>query len=255
MKLVILGSSAGLASKHRASSCYLLDLGDHGILLDIGDGATRNFLAAGYQPDWISHIVITHTHADHVCGLGYIVQQRYLSGTRAPLTIHCPGESVGPIKAILNFGYMFKDKLSFAIEFKPHVESWPFLAGGVRITPFGTSHLVAMRSFAEEKGFPNRGECFALRVEVGGKVIVYSADIGSLNDLNSIPTPIDWLLVETSHVALDTLWPWAEERAIKRIILTHIADTFDPASADAGKNQTSAEILIAADGLSLDLAP
>jgi ribonuclease BN (tRNA processing enzyme) len=253
LHLTILGSSAGLASKTRAGSCYLLNLGNEGILFDIGDGATRNFLAQGFTPEWVSHVVITHTHADHAGGLGYFLQQRYLSGTDNPLTIHCPGEAVGPIRAIFNFGYMFKDKLPFTIDYKPHVERHPFLAGVVRVTPFPTSHLAAMRSFAEGKGLPNRGECFAMRIDAGEKVIVYSADLGGLDDLDIIPTPIDWLLVESTHVPLERLWPWAEERKIKRIILTHIADTLDTSRVPEGKSHTSAEIVIAEDGLTLDI--
>lgn len=222
-------------------------------MFDVGDGATRNFLAHGYKADWISNIVITHTHADHVGGLGYFLQQRYLTGTELPLTIHCPGEAVGPIKAIFNFGYMFKDKLPFKIEYKPHVERYPTLIGGLRVTPYPTTHLIAMRSLAEEKGLPNRGECFAMRIEAGERTIVYSADIGSINDLDIVPAPVDWLLVESTHVPLDRLWPWVEVRKIKRVIITHIADSFDIADAALGKSQTSAEFIVAEDGLSLDI--
>ena len=253
MKLVILGSSAGLASRTRAGSCYLFDCGDEGVLFDIGDGATRNFLASGFTPDWVRHIVITHTHADHVGGIGYFLQQRYLTGTTAPLTIHCPGEAAGPIKAIFNFGYMFKDKLPFKIEYKPHVERYPSLVGPMRVTPYPTMHLAAMRDLAEAKGLPNRGECYAMRIEVGGKVILYSADIVSISDLDAVQVPIDWLLVESTHVSLNELWPWAEEREIKRVIITHIADSFDISKVALGKSQTSAEIMIAEDLMTLDI--
>ena len=253
MKLIILGSSAGLASKTRAGSCYLVDCGDEGVLFDIGDGATRNFLAQGYTPDWVNHIVITHTHADHVGGIGYFLQQRYLSGTKNSLTIHCPGEAAGPIKAVFNFGYMFKDKLPFKIDYRPHVERYPSLIGPLRVTPYPTTHLIAMRSFAEEKGLPNRGECYAMRIEAGPTVIVYSADIGSIDDLDYVQLPIDWLLVESTHAALDRLWPWVEERKIKRVMITHIADSFDTSKVAEGKSHTSAEIMIAQDGLTLDI--
>lgn len=253
MRLHILGSSSGLASKTREASCYLLDCGDHGVFFDLGDGATRNFLAAGYAPEWITHIVITHTHADHLGGLWYFLQQRYLSGTDKPLSMHCPGEAVGPIKSVFNLGYMFKDKLPFVIEYKPHVERHPVLIGALRVTPFPTSHLTEARSYSEQKGLPNRGECFAQRIEAGKTTILYSADLGRLDDLDIVPTPIDWLLIESTHTPLDHLWPWAAERRIKRIIITHLADDFDLSKVTRGKDATSAEILIAADGMFLDI--
>jgi ribonuclease BN (tRNA processing enzyme) len=188
-----------------------------------------------------------------VGGIGYFLQQRYLTGTDRPLTIHCPGEAAGPIKAIFNFGYMFKDKLPFKIEYKPHVERYPSLVGPMRVTPYPTMHLAAMREFAEAKGLPNRGECYAMRIEVGGKVILYSADIVSISDLDAVLLPIDWLLVESTHVSLNELWPWAEERKIKRVIITHIADSFDTSQIALGTSHTSAEIMIAEDLMTLDI--
>lgn len=252
-RLIILGSSSGKASAHRAGSSYLLDLGSHGVLIDCGDGATRNFLQAGYAPEWVDHILISHTHADHAAGLPYFMQQRYLPGTKNPLTIHCPGEAAGPLNAIFNFGYLFKDRLPFPIEYKPLIERWPLDLDGAQVTAYPTTHLAGLRAHAERLGLPNRGECFAMRVQVGDRVILYSADLGSLNDLDAIPTPIDWLLVETTHVPLERLWPWAESRRIRRIVLTHLADDFDFDVVAHARPTTAAEILIAEDGTALDV--
>lgn len=251
MKLVILGSSSGLASAHRASSSYLFDLGDEGVLIDCGDGATRNFLAAGYRPEWVRELLISHTHADHVCGLSYFVQQRYLSGTSEPLRIHCPDDAIDAFKAILNLGYLFPERLPFTIDYEPLVKGQTITRGGITISPYPTSHLASMTDFAATHGYPNRGECFAMHVKAGKTAILYSADLGSLDDLNAIKGTIDWLLIESTHVALDQLWPWAEDRGVRRIILTHIADDFDPQSITGAGKFTSAEVMLAEDRMVL----
>ena len=252
-ELIILGTSAGWASAYRASSSYLFDLGDEGILIDCGDGATRNFLHAGYRPEWVRHIVISHTHADHFCGLPYFVQQRFLSGTDAPLTIRCPGDAAKPIRAIFDLGYLFAERLPFTIDFQPLSVGEELQIGEAAITPYPTTHLAAMRSVAEQYGYANRGECFALRIVVGNTTVLYSADLGSLHDLDDIPTPIDWLLVDSAHIHIDQLWSWAEERRIRKIIFTHLKDDFDVSVIANVPKQMTAEPIIAEDGMRLSL--
>jgi ribonuclease BN (tRNA processing enzyme) len=253
-KLVICGSSAGHASAHRASSSYLLDVGDEGVLIDCGDGATRNFLHAGYKTDWVQHIFISHTDPDHWCGLPYFIVQRHLSATADNLTVHCPAEAINTFQAMLIMGNLFPEKLRFTISFEALTDGEGVTIGNETMTPIGTTHLARARALAVEHGHPNRGECFAMRWAIGDHVLLYSADLGGLSDLDRVETPIDTLLIETSHVDLDALWPWAAEREIKRIILTHIADTFDQSIVNAAPKYTDAEIILAEDGMTLPLA-
>ena len=253
VRLLILGSSAGRASAHRAASCYLVDLGEFGVMIDCGDGATRNFLAAGYQPEWVSHILISHTHADHVCGLPYFIQQRYLARTENPLTICCPREAIAPLKQLLIFGHLYPESMPFETVFVPIQPRHAWSIGGAVFAAYPTSHLAPQRAFAAEHGYPDPGECFAFRMQLAGKSLLYSADLGSLDDLNVITHAIDWLLIETSHVDLKMLRPWAEERGIKRIILTHLSDDFDMSQLALPAKYTSAEIIVAKDGMALDL--
>jgi len=253
IRLIILGSSAGLASAHRASSSYLLDCGDYGIMFDCGDGATRNFLSMGFRPEWVTHLFISHTHADHICGVSYFVQQRHLSRTDVPLAIHCAPEAVDFLTDVLQSGYLFLKRLSFDLVFDPVEPLTPWRDDHVTVTPYPTTHVDPMRAYAREHGWPDRGGCTAFHISAGNRSVLYSADLGSLDDLKSIPDRIDWLVIETSHVNLGDLWPWVDERNIQQVILTHIADDFDLRAADDAETRTSAKVLIANDGLTLDL--
>jgi len=252
-KLVILGSSSGSGSAQRSPSAYLLDLGERGVLIDCGDGAATRFLAAGYEPDWVSDIFISHTHADHVGGLSYFVQLRYQTETRSSLTIHCPSEAIEPLQAIFSFGYLFPERLPFAVQYNALAAGGSCASADFTVTPYPTSHLAPHARVAAEHGYPNRGECFAFHIAVAGRTILYSADIGALSDLDQVPRPIDWLLVETTHIDTDELWAWAAARDIKRIILTHIADDFDPGVVAAAPKYTTAGIVIAEDGMILPI--
>ncbi|MBD3298989.1 MAG: MBL fold metallo-hydrolase [candidate division Zixibacteria bacterium] len=251
-KLVLLGTSAGKASDHRASSSYLLDLGDHGILMDVGDGATRHFLANGYAPEWVTDIIITHTHADHVCGLPYFIQQRYLSGTDTPLTIWCPQESLDRLRGSMAFGYLFPERMPYDTHYHDIKTTEPWSVHGIEFRARLTTHLKEAARAGQERGYGNLGQCYAISAKVGKTAFLYSADVGSIDDVMGIPEPIDWLLIESTHIALDRLWPWADERGIKKIIITHIADDFDTSGVAQAEKYTSAEVVLAEDNMSFD---
>ncbi|GAB4318116.1 MAG: MBL fold metallo-hydrolase [Candidatus Zixiibacteriota bacterium] len=229
-----------------------MDLGDHGILMDCGDGATRNFLALGYRPEWVTDIIITHTHADHVCGLPYFIQQRYLSGTGNPLTIWCPQESVQRLSESMAFGYLFPERMPYKTTYRDLNSNKPWTSHGVAFNARLTSHLKEAARAGQELGYGNLGQCYAIRAKVGTTALLYSADVGSIDDIIKLPESVDWLLIESTHIALDRLWPWAEEQGIKRIIITHIADDFDTSAVAQSGKYTSAEVVLAEDNMSFE---
>ena len=87
MLVSILGSGGGAPSRVRETSCVLVRDGDRALLLDMGTGARRVLtdpsLLDGIR---VLHVVLTHFHFDHVCGLPY------LPWLRLAATIWAPGE-------------------------------------------------------------------------------------------------------------------------------------------------------------------
>jgi ribonuclease BN (tRNA processing enzyme) len=73
VRVVILGSGGGAPSAARETSCILAREGERALLLDMGSGA-RRLLSDPSLLDGCGelHVVLTHFHFDHVCGLPYL---------------------------------------------------------------------------------------------------------------------------------------------------------------------------------------
>ncbi|WP_374354978.1 MBL fold metallo-hydrolase [Chitinimonas sp.] len=52
-----------------SNNAFLIDTGSRRILIDAGDNVLASLKAAGYQPEQIDDILLTHLHSDHVVGL------------------------------------------------------------------------------------------------------------------------------------------------------------------------------------------
>lgn len=86
MRLSILGSGGGAPSAARETSCILIREGSRALLLDMGTGARRLLVAPSpLEGADELHVVLTHFHFDHVCGLPL------LPWLRLDTTIWAPG--------------------------------------------------------------------------------------------------------------------------------------------------------------------
>jgi ribonuclease BN (tRNA processing enzyme) len=73
LRACILGSGGGAPSGIRETACYLVREHERALLLDVGTGARRLIT----EPSLLEgvrdlHVVLTHFHLDHVCGLPYL---------------------------------------------------------------------------------------------------------------------------------------------------------------------------------------
>ncbi|MEQ3679456.1 MBL fold metallo-hydrolase [Pseudophaeobacter sp.] len=82
MKLTILGSGSPEAYARRASSGYLLEVGEDVILFDCGGGVFDNLLRSGRKPSDITHLFFTHYHSDHMMDYARLVHAAVDSQTK-----------------------------------------------------------------------------------------------------------------------------------------------------------------------------
>jgi ribonuclease BN (tRNA processing enzyme) len=87
MRVSILGSGGGAPSATRETSCVLIRDGGRALILDLGTGA-RRLLADPKLLDGARelHVLLTHFHFDHICGLPY------LPWLRPGATVWAPGK-------------------------------------------------------------------------------------------------------------------------------------------------------------------
>lgn len=71
--IVFLGTSASAPSIHRGLSSAAVMAGEDRFLIDCGEGTQRQILRSGIGFKKLNHILLTHSHLDHILGLGGLV--------------------------------------------------------------------------------------------------------------------------------------------------------------------------------------
>lgn len=69
MLLTVLGSGTCELRAQRSSPAYLVQAGETGLMLDLGQGAWRRLLEYGHDPAALSGVIISHPHLDHLADL------------------------------------------------------------------------------------------------------------------------------------------------------------------------------------------
>ena len=72
-EVVFLGTSAAAPSFHRNLTGHVILAGDRRFLLDCGEGTQQQILRSGIGFKRINCVLLTHSHLDHILGLGGLV--------------------------------------------------------------------------------------------------------------------------------------------------------------------------------------
>jgi phosphoribosyl 1,2-cyclic phosphodiesterase len=220
--LTCFGVGDGWPCANRNHSGFLYRFGRTSLLVDCGDGFSRPFKAAGLSYDTIDRIVISHLHADHFAGLFMLMQGFWLEGRKKALPVHLPADGVKPLGQMLNAAMLFPELLKFRLQLHALQAGRAAGGGGVRVTPFTTSHLDRLKKSFQKK-HPLRFGAFCFLIEAGKLRIGHSADIGSPEDLEPLlKKPLDLLVCELAHFPAETLFRYLAGRDVKRVVFVHL---------------------------------
>ncbi|MFL5847281.1 MAG: ribonuclease Z [Solirubrobacteraceae bacterium] len=89
LSLLFAGTAGSVPSARRSLPALLLRRGGERVLFDCGEGTQRQLLRLGGLPD-VTHIFITHFHADHWLGLPGMLKTFELRDRDRPLTVLGP---------------------------------------------------------------------------------------------------------------------------------------------------------------------
>lgn len=80
MKVTLLGTGSPVPMVNRASSGYLVEIGEEILVFDHGAGAHENFLRAGKRAVDLNTIFFSHLHTDHCLDYARLVHSRWDQG-------------------------------------------------------------------------------------------------------------------------------------------------------------------------------
>ncbi|MFP3258885.1 MAG: MBL fold metallo-hydrolase [Caldivirga sp.] len=91
LKVTILGSGGAIPRTCRELVSVLIEVDRYRILIDPSEGVTRRLEAIGVSALRLTHVMVTHLHADHVNGLPGLLATMLMLSRVTPLTI------IGPV--------------------------------------------------------------------------------------------------------------------------------------------------------------
>jgi ribonuclease BN (tRNA processing enzyme) len=220
VKVTVLGCSGSVPGPDSAASGYLVEAEGYRLVLDLGHGAF-GALQRYVRPSEVDAVVISHLHADHCIDLtAYVVALRYGGeGYR------CTGAD-GRIPLIGVPGT--RDRLEAAYD--PMARKLSLHEIFTFATPVA-GELGPFRMSYAQVNHPTPTN--AVRVEYGGRALVYSGDTGESPELVALATGADALLCEASVGPDEELVPdlhmtgrmageHAAKAGVERLIVTHV---------------------------------
>ena len=251
MKLTLLGTGSPEANARRASSGYLVEIGDDVILFDCGGGVVDRLLQSGRKPSDVTHLVFTHLHSDHMMDYAQLIHAAWDEGG-ALIKVFGPA----PIKTVHERLFGREGALAFDLIARTELEQSKQVwvdRGGSLPRPWPAPEITEIQAgdTVDGEGWQIRSanaahaqpllDCFGFRLEAGGKVFVYSGDTAITPEIESLCADADLLLHwcyrlddEDLHPSLNATTPTPQQIAamatragVKQLILTHFRTHMD----------------------------
>jgi len=277
MKLTILGSGSPEAYVRRASSGYLLEIGDDKILFDCGGGVFDNLVRSGRLPSDITHLFFTHLHTDHMMDYARLVHAAWDEGA-APLKVWGPKPIARQTELLFGKEGVLSPDLIARTELAPSQQVW-VARGGALPRPWPTPEVTEI-----SPGFSFEGDgwtlescevphaqpafdCMSFSVKVRDKKFVYSGDAGICSALSEFQEDADLLVhwcyrltLDDVHPAISKFSPTPEDIAksaqaskVKRLLISHFRIHMDSEEGHASAKKELADHFEGPSGIAEDL--
>ncbi|MGD8486881.1 MAG: MBL fold metallo-hydrolase, partial [Chloroflexota bacterium] len=226
LNLTVIGSAPAWAeSPGRPSSCYMVEIGDEALLLDLGQGSLGS-LFAHRDPSTVRAVIVSHMHGDHHVDLIPLRNLLYYHYAEPRgIGLHLPAGLRKRYDAFTGEDG-FLDFMEGADVTEGTSTIGPFTVQAHPVTHAENSHAFRVTDSAHP----------------GAPGLVYSGDCGRADDLLPLIREGDTLLCEAfwstrepipgaNHLDAAQAAGVARQGGAARLILTHILESYDPQAA------------------------
>lgn len=234
MKLTVVGCSGSYPGPDSAASSYLVEADGFQLVLDLGNGALGQ-LQRYTTLDRPGAVLLSHLHADHVIDLTsyYVVRRYHPDGQMPTLPVYGPHGSA--LRMARAYDLPYNPGMTHEFDFRTYTAE-PFEVGPFRVTVVPVVHPV---------------EAYAMRLEHGGRTLVYSGDTSPTPALPQIAERADVFLCEAAflsdrsnpeglHLTGREAGHTATEADVGALVITHVPPWGDTARALAEAKETYA---------------
>ncbi len=217
VRLTVVGCAGSFPNAQSPASCYLVEHDGHRLVLDLGNGAL-GALQRHVELVWpggLDAVVLSHCHVDHCADAASLYVQRHYAPTPATEVLPIIGPSDARHRLASVYGMTDPAPLDAQFDFRP-------LSGVQRVGPFTITSVPAAHPV----------EAYSIRVEAGGRSLVYSGDTGPTAGLVALAAGADLALFEASfvgddnppdlHLSARDAARIAQEAGVARLLLTHL---------------------------------
>jgi ribonuclease BN (tRNA processing enzyme) len=223
VRLTVVGCSGSVPGPGSPASCYVVEHDGFRLVLDLGSGAVGP-LGSLVGLDAIDAVHVSHLHPDHfldLCPL-YVALRYAPGGVRSdPLPVLGPAGIRARVAAAYGTEGRELDRVFGFTEVEPGARD----VGPYSLTLVRTAHPVT---------------CHAVRVEAGGRALVFTGDTGPSGDVTALAAGADLLLGEAStveeadnppdlHLTGSDLGRMATAAGVGRLLVTHVPPWYDAA--------------------------
>ncbi|WP_110114358.1 MBL fold metallo-hydrolase [Bacillus sp. CGMCC 1.16541] len=227
MKVTVVGFWGGYPHRNEATSSYLVEHEEFSLLVDCGSGSLAQ-LQNYIQPEDVDAMIISHYHHDHVADVGVFqyarLIQKHLGNALDVLPIY------GHAHDKQGFERLTHTDITQGFAYDPN-ES-------LQVGPFTISFLKTKHPVT----------CYAMRIQAGDEVVVYTADSSYLEEFVSFSTHADLLICECNfyghqdgsgagHMTSIEAGKLASNSNVKQLMLTHLPHYGDHQQLVAEVNQ------------------
>ena len=245
VQVTVLGTGDAFASGGRAQSGYLIDAGGWRIMLEAGPALLEMLKRDGIATSSLDMMVISHLHGDHFAGLPFLVlEYMYESPRKRPFVVVGPRNLEQRTWTLMRTMFPHFDLAKIQRKIK-----W------VVIEPEQTVRVGKVKVSAIRSPHTKPDISLSIKIEVGGKTVVFSGDTGWNDELVQFAEGADLFLCEctyfessqlTFHLNYPQLEVNRDKFHVRRMVLTHLG-------REVLNREPEVRIEMGFDGMKIDL--